>query len=140
MSPCGCQDLVLKWAAVRVGHGAGASASHNCCAGREGTHEGRYLLEFFLGADVPDGTRHGKGAQRAASDADRAARTGLGRIAEASSVFCTRGLHDRRPAWCHRGRYTPEAASALEKQILDRALEKQILDRAVPPIATTGCH
>ena len=40
MSPCGCQDMVLKWAAVRLGHGAGASASHNCCAGREGTHGG----------------------------------------------------------------------------------------------------
>ena len=64
MSPCGCQDLVLKWAAVRFGHGAGASASHNCSAGREGTHEGRDLLDVFLGADVPDGTRHGKGAQQ----------------------------------------------------------------------------
>ena len=64
MSRCGCQDLVLKWAAVRLGHGAGASASHICCAGREGTHEGRDQLEIFLGADVPDGTRHGKGAQQ----------------------------------------------------------------------------
>ena len=86
MSPCGCQDLVLKWAALRVGHGAGASASHNCCAGREGTHEGRYLLEFFLGADVPDGTPHGKGAQRAASDAEQQGRV-LGVLRRPAQCF-----------------------------------------------------